>query len=174
MTEVPAQIHAVANVPGVILPHSRFVAAEPACRAEDGIYFADGRVVILEVEGGAVHVHETTSLSALCDDAPEDWIGLESAARVVAGEHVITAGGTYWEAEGWVALHAAGDDALIWLVKLEGVDPVTEVRREGDTVVARSEAYPFTVEWRIPIADPERLTVDRRRVDHPAQVRVAV
>jgi len=148
---------------GPIGPSSRFAASEPECRAEDGIYFADGRVVMLEVVDEVAHVHESTTLSELCDDAPDDWIGLESAVRVLAGEYVVVGGGTGWEAEGWVALLAANDDAFMWLVKLEGGEAVTSVRRDGDAIVARSEAYPFVVEWIIPIAEPEKITIERRR-----------
>ncbi len=151
-----------------IRPESRFTIREPACHAADGIYFADGRVVILEVDDDVVHVHETTTLAELCDDAPEDWIPLESAVRVLAGDYVVSGGGTAWEAEGWVGLQAASDDALIWLVKLDGGEAITEIRHSGETIVARAEAYPYVVEWRIPIAAPEKLTIERRRWDTQA------
>jgi hypothetical protein len=144
-------------------PGARFAADPPRCRVEDGIYFADGRVVLLEVASGVVHVHETTTLAALDDEAPEDWIDLDRTVRGSAGGYVASGGGTAWESEAWVALQAADDDALIWLVKLEGVDAVTQLRCDGDTIVARSEAYPYIVEWFIPILDPEAMVIERRR-----------
>ena len=69
---------------------------------------------------------------------------------------------------GWVALQAAGDGGLVWLVKLEGVDAVTDVRRDGDAIVARSDAYPFVLEWLIPIDDPRQITIERRRMNESA------
>lgn len=159
--------HARPDVPSArdAHPGPRFSATPPECRAEDGLYFADGRVVLLEVADDVVHVHETTTLAEVCDDAPDDWIGLEAMASVAAEDYVVSGGGTDWEAEGWVALQAAADGGLVWLVKLEGVDAVNEVRRDGDAIVARSEAYPFVVEWLIPIDDPEQMTIERRRMN---------
>lgn len=151
----------------IVRPAARFAAEEPECRAEDGIYFADGRVVVLEVFEDVVHVHETTTLTALCEDAPEDWIGLERAVRILAGDYVVSGGGTQWEAEGWIALQMASDGALVWLLKLEGGEAVTAIHREGDAIVARSEAYPLVVEWQIPIAEPEKLTIERYRSEVP-------
>lgn len=72
-----------------------------------------------------------------------------------------------WEAEGWVALQSAIDGAFVWLVKLERGEPVTTIRRAGNAIVARSEAYPFVVEWRIPIDEPEMITIERRRWQIP-------
>lgn len=147
-------------------PQTRFVAAEPECRAEDGVHFADGRVIVLEiVEGDAVRTHETTTLASLNDEAPDDWIGLEPSVRVLSGRLVASGGGTTWEGEGWVALQTASDDALVWIVKLAGGEAVTEIRFAGDALIARSEAYPFVVEWHIPVKNPEAVTISRRRWD---------
>jgi len=146
-------------------PQFRFAAAEPECRAEDGVYFADGRVVVLELEDDAVHTHEATTLASLNDEAPDDWIGLESAVRILSGPLVASGGGTSWEGEGWVALQTASDDALVWIVKLGGADAVTEIRFADDAVIARSEVYPFVVEWHIPVAHPEQVRISRRRWD---------
>ena len=151
-----------------VRPVSRFAAEPPECRAEDGIYFADGRVVLLEIEGGVVHVHETTTLAALEGDAPEDWIAMEPTVRLRSANHVVTGGGTPWESEAWVALQAADDGALIWLIKLEGVDAVTELRLGGDVIVARSVTYRAVVEWTIPIHAPEEIVIERRRKKEPS------
>jgi hypothetical protein len=165
---MPDDAPSVPSPATTIDPASRLAAEPPECRAEDGIYFADGRVVLLEVEGGVVHVHETTTLAELCADAPDDWIALEPAARVRSGDYVVWGGGTPWESEAWVALRAGDDDALIWLVKLEGVDAVTEVRLDGDAIVARSVTHRAVVEWTIPIDAPEQIVIERRRRKEPS------
>ena len=125
---------------------------------EDGIYFRDGRVILLSPTKTGIFIGKPTTIEHLIDGfEDESWSYLNEYVRQETEDFVVTGGGTSWEADGWVALQNKVNRKLIWFLILSGCEPVKSLVFVGDTVEAESKEYPFSWHWQIPIWKPERL-----------------
>ncbi|MBN1803386.1 MAG: hypothetical protein JW891_17885 [Candidatus Lokiarchaeota archaeon] len=67
-------------------------------------------------------------------------------------------GGTSWEEEGWVAVVENKDNTLKWILNVSFSEIFRSLEVKDDTIIAISEEYPNSYQWRIPINKPEKLT----------------
>lgn len=132
------------------------------CRVENGIFFADDTVILLRghPRRGYVASHQT-ELLRLLEDSPDGWTDIDEnpACRVEAGGVIVTAGATSWEGEGFVAAWRDPDGGLLWVLHLSESEVFSELRYDGDTIQAVSTAYPDAYLWRIPVSQPQMLSV---------------
>lgn len=133
------------------------------CRFEDGVYFADDTVVLLEGSPAAGYrVLGREPLRTLTKADPDGWTGIDRRCAIEhQGVHIVGGGGS-WEGEGFLAAVDAATGQLSWLLHLSGSEPFVEVRVDGPVVRAVSGEYPHRIEWTIPLADPPSLLVSDR------------
>lgn len=136
------------------------------CPILNGIYFASGRVVLLDLTGGErppyaprVSVSAETSFDEVRSRADTQWTYLnalgsrEDSSRrlgVIFGE-----GG--FGGDGFVAVVELGTDKLIWLAFFDRSNPFVSGEFEGDVVVVVNNAG---MTWRFPMSGPEKVSLD--------------
>jgi hypothetical protein len=131
------------------------------CPMVNGILFPDGSVVPVSAGpagGGAPEVGARTRLSDLAGHGPLRWTTLGPLVRAVSPDRarIAAAGDGGQDGDGFVALLAGPQKALVWLAFFDDGGPFEAVRFEGDAVVARAAAGR---EVRFPADAPERLVV---------------
>ena len=128
------------------------------CLQHSGIFFPDDTYIGLTplADGTGYTVSKRAAIGVSVEDEEYDWIELEPRFTAQLGEHVLSCGGTGWEAEGYVAV--AVNDRLLWILLLQDAEVFIEVVLQSDVLVARSEEYPFRIDWRIPLREPQALT----------------
>jgi len=127
------------------------------CFNDSGVFFPDDTYIALtRLAKTDYSVAKRAAIDFSADDEQDDWIELEPRFTVQLGEHELSCGGTCWEAEGFVAV--AGKGRLLWILLLHDSEVFSEVELQNDVLVAWSEEYPFHIDWRIPLREPEALT----------------
>ncbi|MDR2213733.1 MAG: hypothetical protein LBE21_08945 [Pseudomonadales bacterium] len=128
---------------------------------EDAIYF--GNDDFIELDGNPNDGYQAgirASVATLLQADPDPWDdGLDVYWSVQTNNFEIFAGGTAWEAVGFVALEQRSTGRLLWLLYLNNSEHFIKVSLQGSIVLAISEDAPFQFEWHIPIQSPEKLTV---------------
>jgi hypothetical protein len=140
------------------LVQSRFDSEE--CFGEYGIYFSNDEFMPVT---GSPHEGYTfssrVSVAPFVSKHPDAWVPIDEQCRVEHGDLSVMAGGTSWEGDGFIAVRSTKNGALIWMLHLCASEVFREVAFESDAVVARSSEYPFTCHLRIPVNNPEMLSV---------------
>ena len=129
-----------------------------SCLQDSGVFFPDDTYIGLTplANGTGYAAAKPEAIETSVDDDQTDWIELEPRFTAQSGEHVLSCGGTSWEGEGYVAV--ATHKRLLWILFLPDAEVFLEVVLQNDVLVARSEEYPFRIDWRIPLHEPQALT----------------
>jgi hypothetical protein len=137
---------------------------EESCPILNGIFFPDDRVIRLDVtedlSGGppVVRARKPATLGQAALGEPIQWtrIGIVSETYYADLNAWVVAGGGGFGGDGFAALLKGASRDLEWLAFLDCSNPFEEVRIEGQAVFAVSN---LGMEWRFPIADPEKVHV---------------
>jgi len=133
------------------------------CRIEDGIFFSNGEVILLQrAPDKGYAARGRTTVEQLEASDPDGWVDLDPSAVVEREGLVVAVGGGPLEGEGFVAVAENGQ--VIWILHLASSEAFSAVRLEGDCIVAVTDEYPYRAEWRIPLADPAAMLVSSRHV----------
>lgn len=136
--------------------------ADDLCRIEDGIFFGNDEVILIDGTPEAGYDFSArTSIERMIADNPDTWCFLYRGVPAVDEYHGvgIDFGETSWEGEGFVAVVVASTGSLIWLLHLSTSEPFVEAVIDGDNIRAVSGGYPMRYEWSIPLMAPERFEV---------------
>lgn len=134
------------------------------CPIVNGIYYASGRVVRLDVdqpasvfEAPSVRIASETSYRDLAEDDATEWTSLTSLGEVIdqKGMNAVVYGEGGFGGDGFVALINRLDDKLAWLAFSDCANPFVSAEIFEDVVVAVNNSG---VVWRFPIAAPEQVT----------------
>lgn len=137
------------------------------CPIVNAIFFADGRVVQLEVEDASspsrsAHISPSasTSFETLSADDAVQWTYLTSLGEcenTTRGLAVVFGEGGFG-GDGFVALLDQATKQLMWLVFLDCSNPFQHAAFDDDAIVATTNTG---VLWRFPIQYPEKVTTRR-------------
>ena len=139
------------------------------CLSISGIVFSDDTWIELtpHSDGKGYRNARRVPIDRSVLDEHENWIELEAlySARCNGaryGDLKLSCGGTCWEGDGFVSVTMNSE--LAWVLLLEGAERFVEVTLEDEVLVARSEEYPFKMNWRIPVDSPQKLTKSTTRL----------
>ncbi len=141
--------------------------ADRRCPIIDGVLFADGRIIVLEItplEDGRVLVRALleSTIDSYLDHNADGWMSLVRCAKCSIDEtsQQVVVGEASMGSDGFVALCDASDN-LVWVLISQISDPFCKVSydRESDTIAADSTSGHT---WRIPRERPHEVTVVER------------
>ena len=127
---------------------------------ESGVFFADGRVALLEGSPRTgFSVESWTTLDEIWVADPEAISEVDEALLLETHEWSVFTGIGSWEGEGFLALRKSATKELLWVLHLDSSEHFSEARLEGQIIVAISEEYPERCVWYVPVGEPEALAV---------------
>jgi len=143
------------------------------CPIVDGIVFADGHIVLLDISWGTIpnrrypeteyafrlRKNRVVDIDTLQRGGELHWSHISRDCKSVDPTRNLCAwcGETSWGSEGFVALATAETDRPIWIAIFDGSNPFKSVALTATTVEAVST---YENVWSFPIQSPEDVTVD--------------
>jgi hypothetical protein len=145
---------------GIVKNHWR----EWRVRGEQGVYYPDDSFAELCGHPAVGYRADLRApVAPLAQADPRGWAVLIPHCTVHAGEWKIFAGATSCEAHGFIALERAASGELAWLIHVHDSEEFAQVSLDGEMIQAVSGDDPAQFLWRIPLSDPEDLSVAPRR-----------
>ncbi|HET6334704.1 MAG TPA: hypothetical protein VFG30_15885 [Polyangiales bacterium] len=127
------------------------------CLLANGFVFATGEIVVLTPDA-------KISKRLTRDAAAEQDLGFASISEFCSASSdawQVSAGETSREGQGFVALFRAG--VAVWALILDWSEPFNALELDGRTIKAVSGDYPTRMRWKIPLADPLSLELEKTR-----------
>jgi hypothetical protein len=126
-----------------------------SCLRANGFVFATGEVVVLTADA---KISERLTRSAEL----EQELGIASVTPFCwasSDAWEVRAGETSREGEGFVAVFR--DGVAVWALILEWSEPFHSIELDGRVIKAISGDYPSRMRWKIPLADPLSLQLEK-------------
>jgi hypothetical protein len=132
-------------------------------RVESGIFFGDDTWIPLTLEADSgLSRGDRADLGEILDSEPDGWSELQRAegCPVSSGSHTVDAGGDTWQG-GFVSVADSSGTHLLWLLHVTAIDGFTRIGVADGMIDALSEGGQGGLRWRIPLDQPQRLTVTK-------------